>query len=256
MFSFDKLFFSPYNKHVIGATMWRIGNWVRSPNEPVTVMGNLCEYVTLRGKATKDNEPKSGDLPTYTKKNNGKVRIQFYWCGLFCLPKIILRSVIMKTHKLVLVALFIALSFIGANIKIMSSIAFDSMPAFLATLTMGGPWGALVGVLGHIFTAATSGFPFSLPVHIVVAIFMGISMLGLNYTRTLCAKKMNPFVAEVIGLVVSLIIAPVIQLLCLIPMLTAPVCFSLFPVLLPASIANAVVALIIYRVLPKKYRTL
>jgi hypothetical protein len=51
----------------------------------------------------------------------------------------------MKTKKIVLAALLIALSFIGANIKIMGSIAFDSMPGFLGALILSP---LLIPVLG------------------------------------------------------------------------------------------------------------
>ncbi len=54
------------------------------------------------------------------------------------------------TVNLVMVALFCALSAVGANIKIMGSIAFDSLPAFLAAILMGPAAGAIVGALGSI----------------------------------------------------------------------------------------------------------
>jgi uncharacterized membrane protein len=80
----------------------------------------------------------------------------------------------MNTKKLVLIALFIALSFVGAQIKLVYSIALDALPAFLAAAMLGPIAGGLVGFLGHLLTALTSGFPFSIPIHLVVATSMAI----------------------------------------------------------------------------------
>ncbi|HSQ33716.1 MAG TPA: ECF transporter S component, partial [Peptostreptococcaceae bacterium] len=89
----------------------------------------------------------------------------------------------MKTKKITLVALFIALSFIGSNIKIFSSIAFDSMPGFLISIMLGPVYGAIVGLLGHLLTAITSGFPMTIPIHLIIGIFMAITIyiFGVSY---------------------------------------------------------------------------
>ncbi len=82
----------------------------------------------------------------------------------------------MKTRTLVIAAMLIALSFIGANIKISGSIAFDSMPAFFGALVLGPVAGGIIGLIGHLLTAVFSGFPFGLPVHIIVAVMMYIAV--------------------------------------------------------------------------------
>ena len=89
------------------------------------------------------------------------------------------------TKNLIIAALFIALSFIGSYIKIFSTIAFDSLPGFLSAVLLGPAYGAAIGFLGHIFTALTSGFPLSLPMHLVIAFSMAITMLvfGLIFQR-------------------------------------------------------------------------
>lgn len=80
----------------------------------------------------------------------------------------------MNGRKITYIALFIALSFLGAQIKLVYSIALDAMPAFLAAALLGPVPGAVVGVLGHLLTAFTSGFPFTLPIHLIVAASMGL----------------------------------------------------------------------------------
>lgn len=80
----------------------------------------------------------------------------------------------MTAKKITLIALFIALSFVGAQIKLVYSIALDAMPAFMAAAVLGPIPGALVGFLGHMLTASTSGFPFTLPIHLVIGCTMAV----------------------------------------------------------------------------------
>lgn len=77
-----------------------------------------------------------------------------------------------KTRALILCAVFIALSVVGASIKVPSptgTVAFDSAPGFIAALLLGPSYGALTAALGHIFTSWNTGFPLTLPVHLVIA---------------------------------------------------------------------------------------
>ncbi len=78
------------------------------------------------------------------------------------------------SKKLVYMAVLIALSYIGSLIKITGTIAFDSFPAFFGALALGGVYGGIIGFLGHLFTAFLSGFPFTLPIHLVIAVMMFI----------------------------------------------------------------------------------
>ncbi len=69
-----------------------------------------------------------------------------------------------NVKTLTLVAMLIALSAIGALIKVFNTVAFDSMPGYFAALYLGGWYGALVISLGHMLTAITSGFPLGLQI--------------------------------------------------------------------------------------------
>mgnify|MGYP000876389320 FL=1 len=89
-----------------------------------------------------------------------------------------------STKKLAQVGMLLALSYLGSLIKIPTPVgttAFDSAPAYFSGLLLGGMWGALVGFFGHLFTALVSGFPLSLPIHLVIAIGMGASVLLFSY---------------------------------------------------------------------------
>ncbi|MDD4691051.1 MAG: ECF transporter S component [Eubacterium aggregans] len=162
-----------------------------------------------------------------------------------------------KTKKLVYAALFIALAFVGANIKIMGSIAFDALPAFLATLILGWGWGAVIAAIAHLLTAALSGFPFTLPAHIITAIMMSVTMIAFYFTIKGCLfKKLNPVLAYGLGCVVAVMVNVPIALLAVAPVFTLPVAISLIPALLPAAILNVLLAVIIYNLLPARFQPL
>ncbi|MBF9017953.1 MULTISPECIES: ECF transporter S component [unclassified Oceanispirochaeta] len=75
------------------------------------------------------------------------------------------------------VAIFIALSAVGAMIKIPSpigSVGLDSVPGFFCALAFGGIEGAIVISIGHILSAAFVGFPLTLPIHLAIAITMAV----------------------------------------------------------------------------------
>lgn len=164
-----------------------------------------------------------------------------------------------NTRNLVLMALFIALSFVGAQLKVFSTVAFDSLPAFLATLLMGPIYGAIVAIIGHLLTALTSGFPMTLPVHLVIALGMGLTMVATWYTFTLVKKISN----EYVGLIAAVIMAgifngPVLLLLCsplLVPILTWPGLMGMMPLLGMVGALNAVIAAIVYKALPQSIKS-
>ena len=163
----------------------------------------------------------------------------------------------MKTKKLVITALFIALSFVGANIKIMSTIAFDSMPGFLGALLFGPVYGAFIGAIGHFITALLQGFPLTLPVHLIIMIGMAVTMFVFGYVYKYFSKK-NYGAAVILSLIVGVIINGPLLLIVLepllIPILGKPAFIAYFPVLSLIAAINIIIAQGIYKVLPTKYR--
>jgi len=163
----------------------------------------------------------------------------------------------MKTKKLVITALFIALSFIGANLKIMNTIAFDSMPGFLGAILFGPVYGALIGAIGHFLTALISGFPMSLPVHLIIMLGMAVTMLAFGYVYRYLSGK-NYLAAVILSLIVGVLINGPLLLAVLapllIPALGKPAYIALFPILSLAAFLNILLALLISKALPKKYK--
>jgi len=161
-----------------------------------------------------------------------------------------------NTKHLVICALLIALSFIGANIRVFGSIAFDSMPAFLAALLLGPIYGAIIGFIGHILTALISGFPLSPPLHIVIAFAMAITMLGFGYTyKALKNRARESINLSITGIVGVLLNGPFslglsIAAFALMAGIEAALGLTaLLPFLILASIINVVLSIIIFKVL-------
>ena len=154
-----------------------------------------------------------------------------------------------KTRGIVILSLFIAMSVIGGYIKlpnpITSSLAFDSLPAYLAALLLGGVPGAIVGFLGHIISAALGGFSLGLPVHLLVASEMALTMIIFSF----CAKNINIAVAIVAGILVNGLVMP--ASLILIPGFGIPVFLAMVLPLTAASILNILVCTLIYKPIKK-----
>ena len=158
----------------------------------------------------------------------------------------------MNTRKIILVALFIALSFIGANFKVMNSIAFDSMPGFLGALMLGPVYGAIIGAVGHFLTAFTSGFYLSLPVHMIIMVTMAITMyvFGIVYRSLLKRSRTLSIVAS--SLAAVLINGP-ITIFLLIPILGKGM-LAMIPILSGVAFLNVFIGHSVYKLLPKRLK--
>jgi uncharacterized membrane protein len=159
----------------------------------------------------------------------------------------------MKIRNLLITALFIALSFIGANIKILGSIAFDSMPAFLGALILGPVYGALIGAIGHFLTAAISGFYLTLPVHLIIMVDMAVTMVAFGVMHKVFSKK-SKNISIIASSVAGLIINGPIAAFSIMPILGKAVIFALLPMLCLVTFLNIAAAHIIYKFLPENIK--
>ena len=91
-------------------------------------------------------------------------------------------------------AILIAISVILANFPIFSSIALDSMPAFVGGIIISPVVGGIIGLLAHLFVALRTGFPLSLPVHILVALEMFVV-----YITSIIFNKGKVILAGIVG---------------------------------------------------------
>ncbi len=156
-----------------------------------------------------------------------------------------------KTRKLTTVALMIALSILGGSIKVLGSIALDSFPAFLSTIILGPAMGMVVAFFGHMFSALLSGFPSTLPIHLIIATLMMVCMFVYGYIRKRFSNR--PMLAKVISILAAYLINVPLDLLILYPIL-GEVVYVLFVPLTIATFTNLFLTEIIYVVLPNKIK--
>lgn len=156
-----------------------------------------------------------------------------------------------KTKKITTVALMISISILGGAFPITQSIAFDSFAAFLTTLILGPSMGMIVAFFGHMFSALFSGFPSTLPVHLIIAVLMMICVYAYGYIRNKWSNK--PILSKVVSIFVAYLINTPIALFILYPLLKQMV-FVLFVPLTMGSLANLLLAEIIYAFLPEKIK--
>lgn len=103
-----------------------------------------------------------------------------------------------NVKKITVIAVLIALCVLGALIKIPSpvaTVAFDSLPGFVAAGLLTPVLGGVVGSIGHLISAIFSGFPLGVLSHVVIMCTMFITMFvyGLFY------KKEKKIFAVIVG---------------------------------------------------------
>lgn len=142
------------------------------------------------------------------------------------------------------VAILIALSAVGALIKIPSpvgTVALDAAPAFVAAFAFTMPEAVLVAFLGHLFTSATMGFPLTVPVHLIVAVMMIAAVAAAGWL----ARHVNLWVGVVAGVLVNAVLAPLV----LVPLLGWGFFVGAFVSLLVGAVVNVLVGVAVAKAL-------
>lgn len=145
----------------------------------------------------------------------------------------------MKSMNMALIALLVALTAIGAAIKIpaiIGSVGLDAFPAVLAAAILGGPSGAMVGGLGHLLSALIGGMPMG-PLHVIVAVEMAI----LAYVFAVFYRKGMKWQAGVGFILGNSFIAPLPFML----LINVAFYWAIVPSLLIGSVINTALALIL-----------
>lgn len=147
------------------------------------------------------------------------------------------------TKSLALMGMFIGLSAIGAAIKVPSptgTVAFDSAPGFAAALFLGPSYGSLAAALGHLFTSLFSGFPMTLPLHLLVAVQMAVAAGVYGFL-----KQKGLIIAIIAAVLINGIVAPASFIL--IPGFGMGFFMGMVVPLLVASFANVLVSAVVYK---------
>lgn len=148
----------------------------------------------------------------------------------------------MNIRKLTTMAVLLALCVVGAHIKIMGSIAFDSFPAFLGALLLGPVEGAILAAAGHLISAMLAGFALSVPVHLIVAGVMALAVYA--YGKVFFMFK-NPIMGHIASIAVGYFFNVIFDLIVLYPLIK-DVVFIIFMPLTLATLANLGLSAAVY----------
>ncbi|QCJ42343.1 ECF transporter S component [Bacillus sp. S3] len=145
----------------------------------------------------------------------------------------------MKRKLVSWLAMFTALSAVGAAIKIpaiVGSVALDIFPALLAAALLGGGAGAIVAAFGHLLSALAGGFPLG-PMHFLIAGEMAVLvwLFGMLYRKS---HKISAIVLFILG---NAIVAPLPFIL----LMNIGFYLAIVPSLLVGSIINTGFAIIV-----------
>lgn len=156
-----------------------------------------------------------------------------------------------STKRLATLAILLALCVIGANIKILGSIALDSFPAFVGAVVLGPFAGALLGFFGHMISALLAGFPNSLPIHLIIGGLMGLCMFVYGWIRV--KLKNQKIAASAVSIIAAYLVNVPLSLVALYPLLGSAG-FALFLPLTLATVANLGISEVVILGIPSKYK--
>ncbi|TGE33258.1 ECF transporter S component [Desulfosporosinus sp. Sb-LF] len=147
-----------------------------------------------------------------------------------------------NVKRLSIMAIFIALSAVGALIKIPSpvgTIGMDSAPGFFSALAFGGLEGVVVIAFGHLLTSAVIGFPLTIPVHLYIAFQMALWALAYRWV----SQKLGLIPAVIVGILLN----GVVSSFAMLPMMGMGGVLGLMPFLVAGSAINVIISAIAYK---------
>jgi riboflavin transporter len=151
-----------------------------------------------------------------------------------------------SSKRIARMAIFIAMSAVGAMVKIPSptgTVALDAAFAFFSAIAFGWREGAIVAALGHMLTALSTGFPLSFPMHLYIAFQMSVYVSVF----AVVSKKIHLWVGVFVGIILN---GPVSSLLVL-PIGGIGLTIALFVPLTIGSIVNIFIAVAAYLIINK-----
>lgn len=152
---------------------------------------------------------------------------------------------IVTTKTLTLTAVFVALSVVGAYIKLPSptgTVALDALPGFLASLLYGPFVGCISIFLGHVVSSMIVGFPLTLPMHLAIGVFMALAA----YIYQLIGRRglKSLIVASVVAIIIN---GPLMGFL-VVPIGGMPMYYAMVGPLTLGAAVNIILSSVLYQV--------
>lgn len=147
-----------------------------------------------------------------------------------------------NVKRLSIMAIFIALSAVGALIKIPSpvgTIGMDSAPGFFCALAFGGVAGAIVIAFGHLLTAAVIGFPMTIPINLYIALQMAL--------WALCYRWVNKKLGLIPAVIVAIILNGIVSSFAMLPIMGMGGVMGLMPFLIVGASLNVIISALAYK---------
>jgi len=157
-----------------------------------------------------------------------------------------LKNDVLLVKRAAYIAIFIALSAVGAMIKIPSpvgTIGLDSAPGYFCALAFGYIEGAAVIFIGHLLTAGVVGFPLGLPLHLFIGVQMALWAILVRFIK----QKIGLWPAVLTGVVLNGVVSAFTTVF--IGGMGAVI--GIMPFLIAGSLFNILVAAIAYKSLKK-----
>lgn len=148
----------------------------------------------------------------------------------------------LRLRYIVAIAVFTVLSFFGGLVKFgtpVGSVALDSWPGYFVAGYYAPGAGAVVGALGHLASAASSGF-FLGWVHLVIAVLQAVWSWTFGWIVRRFNNVVGLITASVLAILLNGVAAP--YLLAVIDPSKAPLYKKLVILLVIASLVNVVAA--------------
>jgi uncharacterized membrane protein len=155
----------------------------------------------------------------------------------------------MNRRKISWIAILVALSAVGASIKIpavVGSVALDVFPALLAAALLGSGTGALVAAAGHLLSAFLGGMPVGF-FHLLIASEMACLVWAFGYFY----KKGRNLQGSILFVLGNALVAPLPFYL----LMGKAFYLSIVPSLFVGSLLNVVVAWVVVPRLSSFYRS-
>lgn len=156
------------------------------------------------------------------------------------------KNSVLSIRKIAYIAIFTALSAVGAMIKIPSpvgTIGFDSAPGYFSAIAFGYLEGTAVIAIGHLLTSGIVGFPLGIPLHLFIAIQMALWSVAYRFI----GKKLG----VIAGSIVVVLLNGVVSSFTMAIVGGLGAVWGVMPFLAVGSLANIVIASIAYKSIQK-----